>query len=282
MIYDDYLIARKKEILEKLSVIDRELLKAPKGYLIISVYRGKPHYYMKIENNSTNKVQKKYLSKKKDYKLIKALAQKRHNLFIKERLQNELKAINAYLSIRDKWISSIDNTYNESEYIRNLLCVDDNNYSDYVTDWLNKPYEKNPYHPEKLKIPTNSSVLVRSKSEALIFNRLLESGLPFIYEKPINIGGQVIYPDFTILNPSTGKIYIYEHFGMLDDEEYFDKFIRKLAMYKNNEYIVGNNFFMTYETDNIPFDVREVNRIIDVIKNDIEEIYPGTVEESKK
>jgi len=272
MIYDDYLIARKKEILDELSIIDRELSKAPKGYLIISVYRSKPYYYMKLENTST---QKRYLSKKKDYKLIKALAQKRHNLFIMKRLSNELKAINAYLSVRDKWINSIDNTQYESRHISNLLlCTEDYN-SNFVTEWLNEPYEKNPYHPEKLRIPTNSSVLVRSKSEALIFNRLFESGLPFIYEKPLNICGQVIYPDFTIINPSTGKIYIYEHFGMLDDEGYFDKFIRKLAFYKNNSYIVGNNFFMTYETSTIPFDVREVNRIIDVIKNDID-IFVGT------
>ena len=37
---DDYLIARKKEILEELSIIDRELSKAPKGYLIISVIKN--------------------------------------------------------------------------------------------------------------------------------------------------------------------------------------------------------------------------------------------------
>ena len=92
-------------------------------------------------------------------------------------------------------------------------------------------YEKNPKHPEQLIVPTVRGINVRSKSEALIAFGLDMHKIPYRYECRLPIKRPEIYPDFTILQPNTGNIIIWEHFGMMDHPDYVHKASAKMHTY---------------------------------------------------
>ena len=57
-----------------------------------------------------------------------------------------------------------------------------------------------PYKPEQLKHPALDGTMMRSKSEVIIANILLLAGIPFVYELPVFINGNMVLPDFRILS----------------------------------------------------------------------------------
>jgi hypothetical protein len=71
--------------------------------------------------------------------------------------------------------------------------------------------------------------------------------------------GKTVYPDFTILKMPERKEVYFEHFGMIDDEEYFEHMIYKLNSYENNGIYMGINLFITYETSKKPLNTKTLN-----------------------
>ena len=108
---------------------------------------------------------------------------------------------------------------------------------------------------------------VRSKSEWIIASMLHEAGVPYRYEETValNEDFQVfLYPDFTVLNKRTRKVYYWEHFGRMDDPEYItNSFMPKMNDYYNFEFLPGDKLLMTFESKGHPLDTTEVKRIID-------------------
>lgn len=129
--------------------------------------------------------------------------------------------------------------------------------------WQNEAYTKNPHHPEQLCIKTFSGNIVRSKSEAFIDMVLFQNHIPFRYECALQLGKLTLYPDFTIRHPTTGSIYYWEHFGLMDDTSYRKKTIHKLNTYIQNEIIPSINLITTYETQEHPLSPSTVESIID-------------------
>ena len=76
--------------------------------------------------------------------------------------------------------------------------------------------------------------MVRSKSELLIAEALLEAGVEFEYERRLTLGGVSRYPDFTIEDDISGRKIYWEHLGMLDNQSYRAKWEQKLAWYRKN------------------------------------------------
>ena len=66
---------------------------------------------------------------------------------------------------------------------------------------------------------TSGGIKVRSKSEALIFERLNHFGIDTRYEQILDCGDETVVPDFTF-EGADGKLFHLEHMGMMDDEEY--------------------------------------------------------------
>ena len=128
-------------------------------------------------------------------------------------------------------------------------------FKENIEDWLNEPFQSNPNHLENLKISAANGLLVRSKSEAFIASELYAAGIPFRYECLLILNnGNALYPDFTILNPYTKEIVIWEHFGMMEDEEYSKLAMIKTKDYISNGFIPDRNLILTYETKNAPLD----------------------------
>jgi len=81
---------------------------------------------------------------------------------------------------------------------------------------------------------TSRGEAVRSKSEVIIADRLAHYGIPYSYEKPLTIAGVTRFPDFTIEDEERGKIFYWEHLGMMQDPAYRARWQVKLQWYKEN------------------------------------------------
>lgn len=85
-------------------------------------------------------------------------------------------------------------------------------------------------------------------------------GIPYRYEKPIALldwnKTVICRPDFTVMNKRTGKIFLYEHLGRMDDEDYVSANMRKLDLYEKNNYLLGENLIVTHETSKSPLNVK--------------------------
>jgi AAA domain/UvrD-like helicase C-terminal domain len=81
---------------------------------------------------------------------------------------------------------------------------------------------------------TSKGLGVRSKSELLIAEAFLSTGVAFEYEKPLTLGGATRYPDFTIEDEISGRTVYWEHLGMLNREDYRASWEKKLAWYRAN------------------------------------------------
>lgn len=95
-----------------------------------------------------------------------------------------------------------------------------------------------PKYLERLLVHrTRNGTLVQSKSEVIIAAELdfarERSGLRYVYEQPLpdRNGGRARLPDFTIYDEVGGRVYYWEHCGMLSDDEYSRKWRAKEQWY---------------------------------------------------
>lgn len=124
----------------------------------------------------------------------------------------------------------------------------------YIKDWLNRPYVRNPYKSDALIFDTARGDKVRSKSEVILSNSFFKYGLIYLVEFPLRLkhSGKTIYPDFTILNTNTMETIYWEHFGMMDNPEYATAAIKKIQLLQEERLILGKNLICTFETSTTP------------------------------
>ena len=114
--------------------------------------------------------------------------------------------------------------------------------------WLHASYRSNPYKPEQLRYKTQNGQLVRSKSERVIANRLQVHRVLYRYEPQMTIEGKAYYPDFMIRRWD-GGVLIWEHLGLMDQEDYYQNTCRKLEKYRRAGFVQHTNVLCTYEED---------------------------------
>lgn len=188
--------------------------------------------------------------------MAKQLAEKKYLLCKLNEIQSEEKLITKYLNqhqINNKIEKSNELIQEKSRYFE-LLSELYTPLDEELAEWMKMPYEKNTAHSEHLKHKSISGNILRSKSEMIIDNMLHSHNIPYRYECPIELEGQIIYPDFTIRHPRTGELYYWEHFGKMHDEKYVKRVCWKLQMYAKHGIIPSVNLIITYETDDSPFD----------------------------
>lgn len=111
---------------------------------------------------------------------------------------------------------------------------------------------------------TERGELVRSKSEKILADKLYMKNIPYIYERPLLFKGNIrVYPDFTVLNRYTRNEFYWEHFGMMDKQEYCGKAVEKIRNYQRNGIYQGRKLIATYETSTYPLRVRELEELIE-------------------
>ena len=148
-------------------------------------------------------------------------------------------------------------------YRRELLITHVLSDEEYIREWQSVEYEGKPFTDENQEIVTERGERVRSKSEKIIADKLNMLGISYRYEYPLVLEGNVkVYPDFTILKmPEREEVYL-EHFGMMDDEDYVENVLFKLATYEKNEIYLGVKLFVTYETGKRQLNTRTLDKML--------------------
>lgn len=93
---------------------------------------------------------------------------------------------------------------------------------------------------------------------------LYDKKIEYKYESPLILEDNYqVYPDFTFLNPSGDDEIYWEHFGMMDNQEYANSAIKKIDLYAKNGIYLGQNLIVTFESSKKSIDTKIVNSYID-------------------
>jgi hypothetical protein len=240
----------KEGINELKSIIigaERRLENVPKGYLRISKKKNKVEYYYKNDEEEITTENGRYM-KKSERDLAKNIAQRDYDISILKKANERLKAIEIFLDKYKK--TNLKEIYSRMHQCRRELiqavAISD---EEFVRQWQDVEYKGKDFVDNEQEILTERGERVRSKSEKIIADKLFWLGIPYRYEFPIMLEGNIkIYPDFTILRmPMREEVYL-EHFGMMDDADYVNTSVYKLNTYEKNGIYLGVNLFVTHET----------------------------------
>jgi len=131
---------------------------------------------------------------------------------------------------------------------------------------------KSVFLDKNLIYQTERGDLVRSKSEWIIADKLHFANIDYQYEQPKMLDGVERFPDFTIVDDDSGKIWYWEHNGIIGNEDYRKRWERKLAAYRREGILPlaeggGKNgtLLTTEEKEGIGLDANEIKKNIDAI-----------------
>ena len=218
------------------------LEKAPQGRLEHSSSNGCNQYYQILSDR------KRVYIPTSNQQMIRALAQKEYERKFLKSLNKEIQNITKTLELLK--CSEIDKIYSKindakKAYVEPRVLSDE----EYIRNWLSEEYSGKAFDDDIMEIITDRGERVRSKSEKIIADKLNLLGVPYKYECPLKLNRKItIYPDFTLLNMSTRNEVYLEHLGMMDDKEYCQKAVWKIAQYEKNGIYLGENLIATFET----------------------------------
>ena len=241
-------IEKRIAYLEKVKVdVKGKIVRLPEGD--ISAYKGSaPNSFRYYRRNSRKDKHGEYLGKTKS----------------KER--NELSKLKRIRSV--KLNDSIVQTYSSlNPGIKRLISpinVDDRSFAEI---WSAESYDGLKFEEyDNSQFFSYKGERMRSKSEVLIANALLNKGIPYKYEYPLQLSnGKIKYPDFTILNLRERKIKYWEHLGKMGDVDYISYNLKKLEEYKNEGIVLGDNLIITMESGSMPLSTRNIDKIIECL-----------------
>lgn len=233
----------------------------PEGELSIQKNGSYHRWIIKTE-------EKKTYCPKSNRSLAELMALKKYYSLLLLEVEEELSLLNSYKNkfssaSRSTDLSASDLLSEASPYYELLQThFAKNKLPVSVQKWCAEVYETNSSHPENLIHTTLAGHKVRSKSEVIIANLLYTSGIPYRYEAALILNEMTIYPDFTILHPTSQQFFYWEHFGMMDKNNYCDAACNKLKSYCYNGIYPSMQLITTYETGKVPIRSEQVQQII--------------------
>jgi hypothetical protein len=256
-----YLVEEEERLKRIKQVVEKRLVDIPEGNLRITS-SGKHIQYMHCkEKEGIYHKQGEYL-KKEDMPLVRRLAQKAYDQKIKRLVDKRLKQIqNMNKDYADNEIENVFTLMNVKR--QELVNPVEMTWQQTVSAWKTIPYVGKEFKDGTLEIYTKKGERVRSKSEKLIADTLFEMGIEYKYECPLNLKGYgIVYPDFTILSAKIQKEMYWEHDGRMDDPQYSEKAVRKIASYIANGIINGDRLILTFETSNVVLSDKIIRKMI--------------------
>ena len=247
------IIERKHGIEKEIQSIENQICLLPEGKLVC-VHNGKYQKWYQSDGHTSI-----YIPKKKRNVAEKLAAKKYLSLKMQE-LKSELTVVNAFLE-QNSNAGKAEKMLEIPEYA-DLLSGYFKPQLEETKEWVEESYEKCSKYPEQLIYKTCTGIMVRSKSEMIIAMFLHVNKIPFRYESTLHLGEQTIYPDFTIKHPKTGKIYYYEHFGMMDNPSYCKNALSKIQLYISNGIFPSTQLITTFETQKQPLDMKTVEDVL--------------------
>lgn len=257
-------IERLREIEAQLFDAQKEIKHMPPGHLKYHFIRGHYRYMRRLSSEEAEKLRQKpitYLSRKR-HTLAVALARKEYLRRLISDLQKERKALTRYLRAYDD-IGTAEPMKDPSGPYFPLLKETFSQLPQELAEWQDAPYPSTAPNPESLLVK-GPTCMLRSKSEAMIAWELFNNHIPFRYENDIKTPLGTFHPDFTIRHPKTGEIFIWEHFGLMDDADYAHRCANKIEIYNSIGYTPMCNFIMTFETKMKPFDAKKAASMVKI------------------
>lgn len=250
------MLDERRQLEKQIQEVEEKLKVLPKGKLVCCSDSKHTKYYQSDGH------QKVYISKSEKM-LAEQLAIKKYLTLLKQELLNQLNAVNAYLKHhKSQELKSLQFLAKIPEFSDKIKSFCNPQMKE-IQEWIKESYDTNRNNPEKLVFKSASGNVLRSKSEYMIDVNLNLRGIPYRYECALELGDVVYYPDFTICHPKTGKIYYWEHLGLMDNHDYVTKVISKLRFYCENGIIPGINLILTSETKDVPLNPRHVEELIE-------------------
>jgi len=248
------LLKRKKQLEEYAAKIGKWMLNAPEGKLWTSSRKtkGKLSWRYLLED-------RRELSPVKDKTRIKDLAKKEYLQKSLIAIKKELKAIDSFLACADL----LPQTYSTLQEAKRALVVPiELTVEEAIIKFKNDTFIRSSRKIENPKT-TDKGDVVRSWPEAMIANALYEAKLVYIYEKPFTLfDGHVIYPDFSIIHPISGELFIWEHFGRMDTAWYSNETVMKIKSYMKSGMNLGKNLIATFDNDEYKLTKEEIHLTI--------------------
>lgn len=251
------LLKRQEQLKGVLRKLESVMTNLPEGRLRISDRRcGTPQYF---HVDKTEDGRDAYLTEK-DFKLVKALANKAYLVKLERECREELAAIEKALLILRK--GDPEGVYAglhpaRRALVKPLMLTDD----EFVRRWEAYEYEESDFRPEEKKFSTKKGDLVRSKSEAMIADMYYDLGIPYKYECPLTMkSGTTYYVDFACLRISDRTVLYHEHFGKMDDPGYVRRNMKKIDEYMKNGIFDGKNLILTMESESYPINMKVLRK----------------------
>ena len=232
---------RKKQLEKHIETCRSYLRNAPEGYLRVSPQRNRFRFYRKADLSDKQGV---YCNNRA---IIARLAKKEYAERVIKAATAELKAIDRL--IRIEMIRPLEITMEER--IRQFLDVE---------------FSPLGFKPGSHAVVADENHLVRSAAEYRIETALKEAGIPYKYEPEyLTEDGIRLRPDFMIMNPRTGRIFYWEHFGMIEKQDYRDRMLNNLSSYELSGLFPGNGLIATFDDGTHPLSKETIGRIISAL-----------------
>jgi len=255
------------EIIERLNGLKQDYIKAfgqlekkkdshPGKHLRCCKHRNSYQYYI-WEPSKSDKA--RFCNIKSP--TIQALAQRDYENDLKKDLLRRINDLDKILKIIDK--NGLANTYeSKSEGLQRYIHPAFLSTKKFAEIWSQEAYDRKEINSEIQCHITENGEYVRSKSEVFIANTLKRLGIPYRYECPLEVNGIIIHPDFTLINPKTGKIYYWEHLGMMDDRQYVSDALKRIQNYEAAGIAIGKDLILTGETIMNPLNAKRIEMAI--------------------
>lgn len=238
----------RERCVKKIKQMEGEMRWLPEGHL-----SSKNNNYYQVIYDKGMRSQQIISKKNTDHdQLVSDLKRKRH-------IVKALPILKANLKSYDKFLEKIL-TYDMCEISAGMAEIyRDFDFSQlllegdvYERGWSDIDYVRNLSYPENLRHRSENGVATRSKSEAMIATKLEQADLKFRYDSVEKFGMFTYSPDFKILHTKQRRFIYWEHFGMMDDDEYACKAMKKIQDYGKCGLHVGDNLIITWETKATP------------------------------
>jgi len=264
------ILEEKAKALRKQAQKSKEEAEKTEGYMVFRTVNGKQRLYRRVKLGNC-RYSDTYLGKA-DEELKKQLANK---MFLEKLADTETRSAD----LIDKSVQLLKQAEAVCDIEQILKSLPEGtgalvNTSESVSKGLIDKFMDVPPNMMKNQHKINTGLFtkqgeeVRSKSELIIANMLYDAGIPYHYELILAFDAQpgfldVVYPDFTVMNIRTGKVMYWEHFGMLDSQQYFNEYVKKMENYSAYGYLPGKDVILSFETADNGLRTKTVAKLIE-------------------
>lgn len=252
-------ILNRIELVErKIRILKDNLISAPDGVLYVKHDDEQIRYYFR----QSNLFESKYLSIKSDLKLIKKLLNRKYSLQALKAAEEELKLLRRlHKHELDNPLSGIYDKFDEA--VKQFINPVEISIDEKIRLFKQRIPKDQFIRTGQYVIKTTRGEYVKSMAEYMIAEAFLKYEVPYLYEDKFKtIDNQIYKPDFTAINLKTGKILLWEHFGMMENQQYVENNIMKLESYRLSGYYPGNGLIITISTKQHPLENKTVDYIV--------------------